>query len=202
LPPPKARRVSATDVGWGVAIDVIALNDVVFEKLARYRQASVAVYVNGRLFASYSADAVIASSATGSTAYSFSAGGPVVAPHLDALIFTPVAPHMVFNRSLILDAHDQRIGILVLEHSGRVAVSADGQLRGVLEPGDWVSVHAAARRARLARIGDLNFLGRVRERFRLADAAAALADGDAPLVYAPGEPPPPDLAHPGPSNHD
>jgi NAD+ kinase len=202
LPPPKERTPNSEEVGWGVALDLLALNDVVFEKLARDRQASLAVYVSGRLFASYSADALIVSSATGSTAYSFAAGGPVVSPHVEALIFTPVAPHMAFNRSLILDARDQRVGILVLERSGRVAVTVDGQLRGVLEPGDWVSVYASARRARLARIIDIDFLGRVRDRFRLADAAAALADGAAPLVYSPSEPLPPDLAHPGPWNHD
>jgi NAD+ kinase len=198
LPPPQTRTPNADEVGWGVAVDLFALNDVVFEKLGRDRQASVAIYVNGQLFAAYSADALIVSSATGSTAYSFAAGGPVVSPHLDALIFTPVAPHMAFNRSLILDARHQRVTALVLERSGRVAVTVDGQLRGVLEPGDWVSVHAAARRARLARIADMDFLGRVRERFRLADAVAAIADGSPPQVYAPSEPLPPDLAHPGP----
>ncbi len=198
LPPPAARATSPDDVGWGVALNVVALNDVVLEKVVRNRQASLAVYVTGRLFAYYSADAIIVSSSTGSTAYSFAAGGPVVSPHVDALVFTPVAPHMAFNRSLILNAHDQRVGVLVLERSGRVAVSVDGQLRGILEPGDWVSVYAAPRRARLARINDMDFLGRVRDRFGLADAAAAVADGSAPLVFAPGEPLPPDLAHPGP----
>jgi NAD+ kinase len=202
LPPPHVRPGSAEEVGWGVALDVIALNDVVFEKLARDRQASLAVYVSGRLFASYSADALIVSSPTGSTAYSFAAGGPVVSPHLDALIFTPVAPHMVFNRSLILNARDQRVAVLVLERSGRVAVSVDGQLRGVLDPGDWVSVYAAPHRARLVRISDIDFLARVRDRFGLADAAAAVADGSAPLVYSPVEPLPPDLANPGPWGHD
>ena len=202
LPPPHVRPGGAEEVGWGVALDVIALNDVVFEKLARDRQASLAVYVSGRLFASYSADALIVSSPTGSTAYSFAAGGPVVSPHLDALIFTPVAPHMAFNRSLILNARDQRVAVLVLERSGRVAVTVDGQLRGVLEPGDWVSVYAAARRARLVRISDIDFLARVRDRFGLADAAAAVADGAAPLVYSPVEPLPPDLANPGPWGHE
>jgi NAD+ kinase len=198
LPPPAARVGNIEDAGWGVALNVVALNDVVFEKVVRNRQASLAVYVGGRLFAYYSADAVIVSSSTGSTAYSFAAGGPVVSPHVDAIVFTPVAPHMAFNRSLILNAHDQRVGVVVLERSGRVAVSVDGQLRGVLEPGDWVTVYAAARRARLARIRDMDFLGRLRDRFGLADAAAAVADGFAPEVYSPGAPLPPDLAHPGP----
>jgi NAD+ kinase len=198
LPPPPVRPGSAAEVGWGVPLDVIALNDVVFEKLSRDRQVSVAVYISGRLFAYYSADALIVATSTGSTAYSFAAGGPIVSPQLDALIFTPVAPHMTFDRSLVLAARDQRVGVRVLERSGQVAVTVDGQLRGVLDPGDWLSVFAAPERARLARLNDLDFLGRVRERFALADAAAAVADGSAPLLYDPEELPPPDMAHPGP----
>jgi NAD+ kinase len=198
LPPPPLRAGDAPDVGWGVPLDVMALNDVVFEKLSRDRQVNVAVYVTGRLFASYSADALIVATPTGSTAYSFAAGGPIVSPHLDALIFTPVAPHMAFDRSLVLDAKYERVAIRVLERSGQVAVSVDGQLRGVLDPGDWISVYAGPERAKLARLTELDFLGRVRERFALADAAAALADGTAPAVYDPGEPLPSDLAHPGP----
>jgi NAD+ kinase len=199
LPPPPVRANSPEQVGWGVPLQVAALNDVVFEKLTRDRQASLAVYVNSRHFASYSADALIVATPTGSTAYSFAAGGPIVSPHLDALVFTPVAPHMVFDRSLVL-AVDQRIGVRVLDRSGRVAVSVDGALRGVLDPGDWVIVFAGPQRSKLVRLRDMDFLGRVRQRFRLADAAAALADGDAPAVYAPGQPLPPDMAHPGP--HD
>ena len=197
LPPPQVRPGAAEQVGWGVPLDVLALNDIVVEKLARDRQASVAVYVSGRLFASYSADALIVASSTGSTAYSFAAGGPILSPQLDALIFTPVAPHMVFDRSLVV-ALEQRIGLLVLEGSGQVAVSVDGALRGVLDPGDWISVYAGARRAQLVRLNDTDFLDRMRDRFALADAPAALADGHPPASYSPVEPLPPDMAHPGP----
>jgi NAD+ kinase len=198
LPPPPVRPGAAVDVGWGVPLDIIALNDVVFEKLSRDRQLSLAVYISGRHFASYSADALIVATSTGSTAYSFAAGGPIVSPDLDALVFTPVAPHMIFDRSLVVAARSQRVGVRVLERSGQVAVTVDGQLRGVLDPGDWLSVFAAAERTRLARLTDLDFLARVRERFALADATAALADGSTPPIYEPDEPPPPDLAHPGP----
>ncbi|MFF4650830.1 NAD(+)/NADH kinase [Streptomyces sp. NPDC001380] len=194
LPPPHLRPGDPQDVGWGVALDVTALNDVVFEKLARDRQASLAVYLGGRLFASYSADAVVAATPTGSTAYSFAAGGPVVSPHVDAVVFTPVAPHMVFDRTLVV-APDEVVAVRVLPHSGRVAVSIDGQLRGVLDPGDWVAVYAAPRRLRLVRLGPTDFYGRLRERFRLADAPAAAADGQAPPLYRPDGPVPPDLAH-------
>jgi NAD+ kinase len=192
LAPPPLRASDPDDVGWGVPLDITAINDVVFEKLSRDRQASLGVYVNGRLFASYSADALVVSSPTGSTAYSFAAGGPVVSPRLDALIFTPVAPHMVFNRSLVLGP-DESIAVRVLEHSGRVVVSVDGQLRGVLDPNDWVAVYAAEARARLVRLHPADFLGRLRDRFGLTDAAAAAADGEAPTIYRPDAPVPKEL---------
>jgi NAD+ kinase len=175
LPPPPVRERVTDDPDAGVPLDIHALNDVVFEKLARDRQASVAVFVDGRRFVSYSADAVIVSTPTGSTAYSFAAGGPVLSPALAGLVLTPVAPHMSFNRSLVLARH-QRVAVQVLERSGQVAVSVDGALRGVLDPGDWVSVHAAPEDARLLRVGDGDFLGRVRSKLGLADAAAAVAD--------------------------
>jgi NAD+ kinase len=175
LPPPRVRERAHDDPDAGVPLDVHALNDVVFEKLARDRQASVAIYVDGRRFVSYSADAVIVSTPTGSTAYSFAAGGPVLSPALAGLVLTPVAPHMSFNRSLVL-AREQRVAVQVLERSGQVAVSVDGALRGVLDPGDWVSVHADPTGARLVRIGDVDFLDRVRTKLGFADAAAAVAD--------------------------
>lgn len=175
LPTPRARARVSDDPEDGVPLDILALNDVVFEKLARDRQASTAVFVNGRHYASYSADAVIVSTPTGSTAYSFAAGGPVLSPHMNGLVFTPVAPHMSFNRSLILGG-DDRIAVQVLAGSGQVAVSVDGALRGVLDPGDWISVYAGKPRARLARLGQMDFLARVRTRLGLADARAAVAD--------------------------
>lgn len=198
LPAPQVRAGATASPGWGVPLDVLALNDVVVEKLARDRQVSVAVSVSGRLLGYYSADALIVASSTGSTAYSFAAGGPVASPHVPALLFTPVAPHMIFDRSLVLDARRERVTIRVLAHSGPVAVSVDGQLRGVINPGDWVSVYAARHWARLVRLRESDFLHRVRNRFGLADSAAALADGVAPEVYAPADPLPDDLAHPGP----
>lgn len=194
LPPPPVHRAGPEEVGWGMALDVTALNDVVFEKLSRDRQVSLAVYVANKLFVSYSADALIVATPTGSTAYSFAAGGPVVSPRAQALVFTPVAAHMAFGRSLVVGA-DEGIAVRVLERSGRVAVSVDGQIRGVLEPGDWLGVHARPWRARLLRLCEPDFFGRVRDRFRITDAVAAAADGEAPAVYRPTSPVPPDLAH-------
>ncbi|MGZ4611835.1 MAG: NAD(+)/NADH kinase [Kineosporiaceae bacterium] len=195
LPPPRLRPSLPEDVGWGVPLEVSALNDVVVEKLVRDRQASVGIYLGDRLFASYSADAIIVASPTGSTAYSFSAGGPVLSPHLEGIVMTPVAPHMIFNRSLVLGA-DEVVSVRVLDRSGQVAVSVDGQLRGVLDPGDWVAVYAAPWRAKLVRLHRPDFYGRLRDRFSLADAPAAAADtGGAPMHYHPAAPPPSDMKH-------
>jgi len=179
LPPPPRRTSNGHDHqdGWsGVELDITAVNDIVLEKLARDRQASLGVYVEGTLFASYSADALIVASPTGSTAYNFAAGGPIVSPRVRALVFTPVAAHMVFNRSLVVGA-DEEIVVRVLERSGQVAVSVDGQVRGVLDPGDWVGVTPARRPARLVRLGPSDFYARLRSRFGLVDAPAAIADG-------------------------
>ncbi|MDX6356813.1 MAG: kinase, partial [Streptomyces sp.] len=106
LPPPEIRPETTEGDGWGMALDVTALNDIVLEKLARDRQVALGVYIAGRLLASYSADGVIVATPTGSTAYSFAAGGPVLSPRMRAVVFTPVAPHMTFDRSVVADADE------------------------------------------------------------------------------------------------
>ncbi|RJU02083.1 NAD(+)/NADH kinase [Arthrobacter frigidicola] len=192
--PPEVRADAAQETGWGIGMDVTALNDVVFEKLTRDRQASVAVYVGSRHFVSYSADALIIATPTGSTAYSFAAGGPVVSPRAQVLVFTPVAAHMVFDRSLIVAA-DELVSVRVLERSGQVSMSIDGRIVGVLDPGDWVSVYARPTEVRMLRLQEPDFFGRVRDRFGLVDAAAAAADGDSPVAHIPSTPKPDDMKH-------
>ncbi|MFJ3497743.1 NAD(+)/NADH kinase [Streptomyces sp. NPDC086091] len=194
LPPPRIRDDCEVDAGWGVPLHVFALNDIVLEKLSRDRQVSVGVYVAGRLLASYSADALLVATPTGSTAYSFAAGGPVVSPRAEGLVFTPVAPHMTFDRSVVT-APDEPVGLRVLERSGRAAVSIDGQVRGLLDPGDWIGVYAAPRRLRAVRLGPMDFYGRLRRRMNLTDAPAAVADGSPAPLWSVTTPPPADLAH-------
>ena len=195
LPPPRVRTDTAEGDGWGVGLDVLAVNDIVVEKLSRDRQAGIGAYVAGRLLAAYSADAVIVSTPTGSTAYSFAAGGPVLSPRLEAIVFTPVAAHMTFDRSVVA-APDEPVALRILPHSGRVAITVDGQLRGVLDPGDWVAIFPAQRRLRLVRMGPTDFYSRLRDRFRLTDAPATVEDQSAPC-FGPDSSPPPDMAHLG-----
>ncbi|MEU6657594.1 NAD(+)/NADH kinase [Streptomyces sp. NPDC046821] len=195
LPPPPVRPESPAGDGWGLALDVNALNDVVVEKLARDRQVSAGVYISGRLLAAYSADALVVATPTGSTAYSFAAGGPVLSPHTDAVVFTPIAPHMTFNRTVVA-APDEPVALRILPQSGRAAVSIDGQPRGVLDPGDWIGVYRAPQRVRLLRLHPTDFYGRLRDRFHLTDAPATGtgADGDTVPFFRPDCPIPPDLA--------
>ncbi|GAB2712608.1 NAD(+)/NADH kinase [Kitasatospora kifunensis] len=193
LPPPPVRPQSTAGEGWGVALDVNALNDIVVEKFARDRQVSAGVYISGSLLAAYSADALVVATPTGSTAYCFAAGGPVLSPHMDAVVFTPIAPHMTFNRTVVA-APDEPVALRILPHSGRAAVTIDGELRGVLEPGDWIGVYRAPQRVRLIRLHATDFYGRLRDRFRLTDAPATATDGEFAPFFRPETPVPPDLA--------
>ncbi|MGD0606753.1 MAG: NAD(+)/NADH kinase [Streptosporangiaceae bacterium] len=81
---------------------ITAFNDIAFVRFPGQKTASVAVHAAGERFVSYAADAVVVATPTGSTAYSFSAGGPIVSPGVEALLVTPVAPHSAYNRGLVI----------------------------------------------------------------------------------------------------
>ena len=87
----------------------------------------------------YAADAIVIATPTGSTAYSFSAGGPIVSPRAEGLLVIPVAPHSAFNRAIFLSAGEP-VGLDLLPTSGRLAVEVDGLLAGTVEPGQTVQV--------------------------------------------------------------
>jgi NAD+ kinase len=101
---------------------------------------------------------------------------------------------MAFDRSIVAAA-DEPVALRVLERSGQAAVSIDGQLRGVLDPGDWIAVYAAPRRLRAVRLAPMDFYGRLRERMNLTDAPAAVADGCPPRLWPVSTPAPEDIAH-------
>ncbi|HVD14749.1 MAG TPA: NAD(+)/NADH kinase [Actinomycetota bacterium] len=165
----------------------LAANDLVLDKGARERLVSVAVYVDGRFLARYAADGLIVASPTGSTAYSFSAGGPIVSPHLDAVLLTAVAPHMVFNRSLVLHP-SEGLRLEVLPDSP-VVESVDGRAVRELPPGAVIEVRRSDLDALLVRIGDADFYGLVRSKFRLADAPESGGAGHVSSVERSGEAP-------------
>jgi NAD+ kinase len=143
-----------------------ALNEIMVEKRARHRIVRLAVFVDDVYVTTFSADAVIVATPTGSTAYSFSAGGPIVTPTVPCLIVTPVAAHMVFDRSLVLGA-TQRVTLEVVgEEAG--LISADGRESLELPVGARVRIGAASHGARLVRPDDAPpFHELVRDKFGL-----------------------------------
>ena len=143
-----------------------ALNEVIVEKHARHRLISLALYVDDEYFTSVSADGVIVAGPTGSTAYSFSARGPIVTPKLSCLVLTPVSPHMVFDRPIVLDPAEE----VVIEVRGEEPgfVSADGREGLELPVGARLRIRRAERSARLVRpAGAQSFYSLVREKFDL-----------------------------------
>jgi len=144
-----------------------ALNEAVLEKTPLGHTVRLRVLVDGEFFTPYAADGLIVATPTGSTAYSFSARGPIVAPEHRALVLTPVSPHMLFDRSLILGP-DAIIRLEVCGHRP-ATLSVDGRNLGELKPGDAIEVTAAEHPARLVTFGDRDFLGILKAKFGLTD---------------------------------
>jgi len=144
-----------------------ALNEAVVEKQEAGHTVRLLVRIDGAVFTSYAADGLIISTPTGSTAYSLSARGPVVSPKHRALLLTPVSPHMLFDRTLVLDP-DESVEIEVIGHRP-ATLSIDGQSTASLAEGDAVSVHASACVASFVRFGERRFHQILKTKFGLAD---------------------------------
>ena len=126
-----------------------ALNEVIVEKRARHRVVRLAAWVGEEYVTTFSADGVIVATPTGSTAYSFSARGPVVSPRLPSLVLTPVSAHMVFDRAVVL-APEEQVTLEVQEDEPGF-LSADGRPGLELPVGSRVRIRRADRPARLVR---------------------------------------------------
>jgi NAD+ kinase len=165
-----------------------AFNDIAVVRVPGQGSAIVAVHVDGQPFVSYAADAVVVATPTGSTAYSFSAGGPIVSPAVEALLVTPAAPHSAYNRGLVISARDT-VTLEILPASGRLAVEVDGMVAGYAEPGEQIAMRPRPDAARVVRLGRTTFYERARRKLRLTDSAeipATWPDGAA--EESPGRP--------------
>jgi NAD+ kinase len=150
-----------------------AFNDVVLVRIpGEGGSAVVELEVEGHRFLRYAADAVVVATPTGSTAYSFSAGGPIVSPRAEGLLVIPSAPHSAFNRALFLSG-GEKLALSVLPTSGRLAVEADGRMMGTVGPGDVVEVGMVAAAAGVVRLGRTSFYQRAQRRLGLAGSAEA-----------------------------
>ena len=167
-------RVTSGDT----TVTVRAFNDLVLSRVAGHGQAVFAASVGGELFARYVGDGLIVSTPTGSTAYSLSAGGPIVAPMTQAILLTPIAPNGVFDRSLVL-APTETLRIDILAGSATVLLERDGGRHGDVPPGGCLEVSKSPDPGHLIRLGGMNFYGRARQKLRLADPPVFI-EPDAP----------------------
>lgn len=144
-----------------------ALNDVVLQRPGGGHTVRVTVAVNGRAFVSFAADAVIVATPTGSTAYNLSARGPIVSPRARVTILTPVAPHSLFDRSIVLDGTER---IALVPDDGRPAeLVVDGCPAGTVQPGEEVEVRPGDHDARLVDFGGRAFQDVLTRKFHLAE---------------------------------
>jgi NAD+ kinase len=144
-----------------------ALNEAVIEKTRTGRLVRLEVAINGAFFTTYAADGVIVATPTGSTAYSFSARGPIVSPRHRCLLLTPVSPHMLFDRSLVLDADEELRFTVVDERT--VVLTLDGRELCELDSGDTVTCTAGPKPARMVTFGPRDFHQILKAKFGLAD---------------------------------
>lgn len=144
-----------------------ALNEAVVEKSQMGHTVRLDVELDERPFTSYVSDGLILATPTGSTAYAFSAGGPIVDPRHRAVLMAPVAAHMLFDRALVLRPDCQ---VRVTVGGDRSAgVSVDGRAAAALEPGDAVICSASDRPARLVTFGTHDFHAVLRAKFGLSE---------------------------------
>ena len=146
------RMVLSSHIRRGAARlgDALALNDVVITKGATGRIINLEVQVDGQFVTGYRGDGVIVSTPTGSTAYSLAAMGPIVFPTLDALILTPICPHTLTNRPIVLPA-EGRVEVHLHADAQAVTLMVDGQVGYPLEGKDVVEVKRAESLIKLVR---------------------------------------------------
>ncbi len=158
-----ALQASVLDVRGVTRQQWIALNDVVLHKGGFARVVSVRVAANGETIASYAADGVVLSTPTGSTAYSLSAGGPVVFPTLETIVVTPVSPHTLAIRPVILPSSVE-VTLQADDGPEELLVTVDGQVGTTFAAGETLSVRRAEGGVLIIRFPGTNFFTTLRQK--------------------------------------
>jgi NAD+ kinase len=168
---------SRFEVEGRAALDVIignerfsAFNDVVVVRVPGEGNADVELAVQGIHFVSYAADAIIVATPTGSTAYNFSAGGPIIEPSVGGIVVTPSSSHSVFNRSIIVDP-SRCLSLTLMSSAGRLAIEVDGPVATHAVAGDTLTVTSRADAARVVRLGNTTFYERARRKLGITGPA-------------------------------
>lgn len=143
----------------------VGLNDAVITKGAFARLILLETFVNDEYINTYPADGLIVASPTGSTAYSLSAGGPLVTPELDLMLLTPICPHSLWARPVVIDPRGI-IKVKILSSRGEVMLTMDGQHGFSLMQDDQVVVRRAPQKARFLRLKGRNFFEVFRKKLK------------------------------------
>jgi NAD+ kinase len=153
--------------GGSVFADRFVLNDAVITKGALSRIIDLAVWVDDQPIMRVRADGLIVASPTGSSAYNLAAGGPIVHPAVDALLLTPIAPHMLTNRPVVIPgASEVRVEPMMDGSNDKVFVTFDGQSGHPLQAGDIVSITRAERPLRLVRASTRTYFDVLRQKLK------------------------------------
>lgn len=155
--------IRATGKGQGKTIAELALNDFVISRGATSRLIELAVTVDGEELTRYRCDGLIISSPTGSTAYSLAAGGAIVSPDSEVLTITPICPHTLSNRSVIVPM-DSVVQVTVFSERVDTMLTADGQVQTPLNTGDFVQVRKSKFATRLLRLRGNSFFQTLRQK--------------------------------------
>jgi NAD+ kinase len=161
-----AIEVDVLDASGSVVGGTWALNEVSVEKAERSRVLDVVIGIDGRPLTSFGCDGVLFATPTGSTAYAFSAGGPVVWPDVEALLLVPTNAHALFARPLVTSP-DSVMTVAIPADGNRARVSADGRRTLDVPDGGRVEVRRAARSVRIARVHPTSFGDRLVAKFGL-----------------------------------
>ena len=146
----------------------VVLNDVVISKGTLARMIELRIEIEGRFVTNLRSDGLIVSSPTGSTAYSLSAGGPIIDPAVQSLILTPVCPHTLTHRPLIVPGKDKIDLTLTSKDDGAMA-TLDGQVGVSITQGDTVTIQTSENRTRLIRFPESNYYDVLREKLKWGD---------------------------------
>ena len=157
-------RVQKPSVGEAIGL---AVNEFIIGKQDLGHMITAKVFVNDELMDTYVADGILVSTPTGSTAYNLSAAGPVLAPTMEAMIITPICPHSLNKRSLVVSSDSKlriEVGKTKENYQDEAAIRGDGQMLWTVSTGDVVLVEKAKETFDMVRLGDVSFFDKMRSK--------------------------------------
>jgi NAD+ kinase len=155
--------IEASGQCQGKSIHMSAFNDIVISHGAVSRVIELDVHVDEQPLTRYRGDGLIVSSPTGSTAYSLSAGGPIISPEAQVFAITPICPHAISNRSVIISSNAS-VRVKLLSQQMETIIAADGQLQATMCGDDVITIRRSRRSAKLLRLSDSSFFAAVRQK--------------------------------------